>query len=83
MEALLLSTQDGDWKGFYINGELLEEGHELNDPSFWIEVGKKYLLDGCDLKRVELNDYDNQSVCDLGCFPESSKELTGIYHKPF
>jgi len=79
MTALLLSSQDGEWQGLFINGHLLEEGHDLSDPKFWLDVGKKYGLDGCDLRSDEMGDEDDQILMECGNFPGKLSDLKGSY----
>lgn len=79
MEALLLSSQDGDWEGFFVNGDLIKEGHALRDPKFWLDMGKRFNLDGCDLRIDELNDDDDGLLMDNGNFPAKLSGLKGVY----
>lgn len=37
----LIETEDGDWVGLYVNGELIDEGHSLTSYQ-WIKVIKEY-----------------------------------------
>ena len=39
-EAILLHSKDGDWEGLFINGQLIDEGHELGEGRkeyFWLK----------------------------------------------
>jgi len=81
-EAILLHSKDGDWEGLFINGQLIDEGHELGEGRkeyFWLNIGAKYQITGDDLVTMEVAAEDDNQLADLGTFPSSLAEMIGKY----
>ncbi len=79
MRPLLLTTQEGDWEGLFVNGKLIEEGHTIGegDPvRFWLTFAHEYKCTGDDIVIAELNDEDNETLMCDGSF--SGKKLTDL-----
>lgn len=74
--AIVLTTQDGDWEALYIDGYLIDEGHSLENPQYWIDWTKEFSLDSVEFH--ELNDVDDARTHDYGFVPDL-KDLTGNY----
>ncbi len=82
MKATLLTTQDGDWEGLYIEYKLFEEGHKIAEEGpekFWLELSQLFDLRGNDLDIIELNYEDNKQIVSTGNFPPSLFDLSGDY----
>lgn len=74
--AIILTTQCGDWEALYIDGYLIDEGHSLEDPQYWIDWTKEFSLDSVEFH--ELNDTDNERTLEYGAVPDL-EDLTGEY----
>ena len=81
MEVRILSTQSGDWEGLFINGELVREGHTLEegDRTFMLEMSDKYGFRLSDVESFEITDEDDKLLYEYGCFPKTITELSGQY----
>lgn len=81
MKATLLQSQTGDWEGLFINGVLVDEAHELGagERSYWVKSTQRYNYDIDDLEVIEVNDIDEEYLCDCGSFPTNLYELNGQY----
>jgi len=49
-----VSTEDGDWEGFYVDGKLIDEGHSVN-PAFLLEK-MGYEVDSIELTEDQIED---------------------------
>jgi len=80
-KAILLEVED--WEGLYINGELVQEGHTLNEGTsrvkYFIKLSKKYDFNIEDMEELYCTEEDEESVMDWGNFPKNIKDLKGIY----
>ena len=78
--AIVLSSDD--WEGLFIDGKLVSEGHHLGEGrpgNFWLDIGRKYDIDGSDLKEMEVTPEDDDELMDAGSFPRTLDELKGDY----
>ena len=69
-KVLMLSTQCGDWEQLWINGELMDEGHEVRKDDIWklcIEHG----FGPDDIRHEELDDEDDEEAMNSGSIPEN------------
>jgi len=80
-KVLILTTQNGDWEGLFINGELISEGHELGDGDilFILKMAEEYSFKSSDVVIEEVNDEDDEWLSNNGNFPENLSELKGKY----
>jgi len=73
MNKAILLKSDG-WEGLYVNGELKEEGHTLNQGysrvQHFIKLAKMYNFNLEDMKEEYLNKEDEEKTEDYGSFPE-------------
>lgn len=80
-KAILLQVED--WEGLYINGELVEEGHTLNQGNsrvkYFIKLAKKYKFNLEDMEELYCTEEDEELVMDCGNFPKNINDLKGIY----
>jgi hypothetical protein len=80
-KAILLKVED--WEGLYINGELVQEGHTLNEGTsrvkYFIKLAKKYNFKIEDMEELYCTEEDEESVMDWGNFPKNIKDLKGVY----
>ena len=80
--VVVLTTQEGDWEGFFINGRLVDEGHELgegNSRTFLLRMAEKYNFTSKDLVIDEVTDEDDALIEKIGAFPPDLKEFEGVY----
>lgn len=82
-KAILLISEDGNWEGLFINGELVEEGHTLNEGysriKYFIELSKKYNFNLEEMKEEHVIEEDDNYLYDYGNFPAKLSELKGKY----
>lgn len=81
-KAILLTSQDGDWEGLFINGKLISEGHQLGEGRkefFWLNIGAEYGVKGEDLIIKEINNEDDEELSMNGNFPSRISMLNGEY----
>jgi len=78
IKIIVLSSQEGDWEGVYVSGELEAEDHSLNNKKFWWDLGKTYGSDGV-LSFHELQDEDEKELQEVGNLPEHISELKCQY----
>lgn len=72
MKLIIASSEDGDWEGLYINGELVEEGHSLN----WRRVISKHFLgDSFYIESMEDIEVKGKWLSEEGSFPILLEEL--------
>lgn len=65
MRVLILTTQDGDWEGLYINGSLYDEGDVLGEGDnrlYMLKMAEEHEFNSSDVEVKELSDEDNAIV---------------------
>lgn len=67
MDVLILSTQDGDWEGLYVRGQLVTEGHSI-DRMELLEASYERFTHR-DVRFEELRDEDEDLLAISGSFP--------------
>ena len=72
-KVLMLSTQCGDWEQLWINGELMDEGHEVRKDDIW-KLGNKHGFGPDDIQYQELDDEDEEDAMNSGCLPKNGFE---------
>ena len=72
-QVLLLSTQSGDWEQLWVNGELMDEGHQVDKMDMW-KMGNQYGFGPDDIQYEELDDEDEEDAMNTGCLPENAFE---------
>jgi hypothetical protein len=80
--VVILSTQDGDWEGLYIDGQLIDEGHTLgqgHSKTYLLRMSEEYKFTSKDIIYAELIHEDNDEANDDGCFKKSLSEFKGVY----
>ena len=82
-KAILLKSDD--WEGLYVNGELAEEGHTLNQGysriQHFIKLSKMHNFNLEDMKEVDLNQEDIEKTEDYGSFPDNISDFICKYDK--
>jgi len=72
-KAILLKSDD--WEGLYVNGELVQEGHTLNQGysriQHFIKLSKMYNFKLEDMKEISLNYEDVLKTEYEGNFPQN------------
>jgi len=79
---VILSSRSGDWEGFYVDGELIEEAEVLgegNSRTFLLEQAEKFKFNSDDIIFSEINEKDDEILGDCGNFPKFLSELNGTY----
>ena len=80
-KAILLQVED--WEGLYINGELVEEGHTLNEGNsrikYFLKLAKKYDFNLENMEEIYAAEEDEELVMDWGNFPKDINKLKGVY----
>jgi hypothetical protein len=82
MKVLILSSQDGDWEGLFINGKLIDEAEVLGEggsKTYLLEMSEKYKFSTNDVSYLDVNDEDNEELMLSGNFPTEISELIGTY----
>jgi hypothetical protein len=81
MKVVVLSSQSGDWEGLFIDGVLIDEGHELGDGYrfYWMQKSEQYGFKWVDISDEIVNDEDEEYLCDIGNFPKFLHDLKGNY----
>jgi hypothetical protein len=81
MKVIILTSQDGDWEGLFINGNLIDEGHTLGegDRAYLLEKSEEYGFTSKDIGGGEVNDEDNEYLMQFGGFPGGLSDLKGSY----
>lgn len=78
----LLSSQCGDWEGLYLDGVLIEEGHQIGEGSFrefWLDLARDHDVSSEDLVIFEVDDVDDRFLYKHGTFPNDINKLHGEY----
>ena len=65
MKIIIISTQSGDWEAIYIDGELVEEGHQI-DRIRLLELSEEFAFNAEDIQNAELDDEDEDVVASYG-----------------
>lgn len=81
-KVLILSSQEGDWEGMFIDGVLIEEDHELGEGDskiYLLRASEKYGFTSKDVKCKSVTDEDEEYLKDNGQFPPTLGELNGKY----
>ena len=82
-KALILQSQEGDWEGLFINGELVDEGHTLNQGThpfiYCLQIAEKYGVVSTDVEIKYTLDEDEEYLMSYGRFPKQLSELKGQY----
>lgn len=75
-------ARSDDWEGFYINGKLIDEEHELGgaDRLFWLlQISEKYGFSSQDVKTHYFeNDPVSEFLEDMGGFPPTIEDLIEV-----
>jgi len=65
MNVIIINTQSGDWEAIYINGDFIEEGHEI-DRMKLLELSREYNFGMESIQLTELDDEDEDVVARHG-----------------
>ena len=52
MDVLILNSEEGDWEGLFIDGELIDQGHTLgegNSATYLLEKAEEYKFTSKDI----------------------------------
>jgi hypothetical protein len=82
MKVLILSSQDGDWEGLFIDGNLIDESETLGEgasKTYLLEMSERYNFSTNDVSYLDVNDDDNEELMLSGNFPTELSELSGEY----
>lgn len=80
--VVILTSQNGDWEGLYIDEELIEEGHTLGEGryrTFLLEMAERFEFGTKDINICEVCDKDEEYLQKHGNFPSELSELEGTY----
>lgn len=72
-KVLVLSTQCGDWEQLWIDGELRDEGHEIDQNQLW-RLGNELGFGPDDVQHKELDNEDERIAQDYGSMPKNGFE---------
>lgn len=81
-KVLILSSQDGDWEGMFIDGVLIDQAHVLGEGDsqiYLLEAAEKYGFTSKDVKFKTVTNKDEKDLMDSGEFPPTLGELKGKY----
>jgi len=81
--VVILSSQEGDWEGFFLDGKLIDEGHKLGEgrsSTYLMEQGEKYGFRSVDIIHSEVNNIDEEMLSRRGSFFQTLDELNGVYN---
>ena len=78
MKVILIGTQSGDWEGLYINGKLVEQGHNI-DRMDLLHYADQFKFIAADVTLPDLNDEDEETTMACGCLPNLLTDLKGNY----
>lgn len=84
MKVLILSSQNGDWEGLFINEKLIDQGHVLGEGDsklYMLKAGEKYGFTSKDVVFKETTDEDESYLEDCGSFDENCPKDFSIYQK--
>lgn len=80
-KSILLKAED--WEGLFVNGELIEEGHTLNQGmnriEYFFDLAEEYDFNLREMKELYLIEEDEEILMDRGSFPNNINELKGQY----
>ncbi len=82
--VIVLNTQSGDWQGLFLDGNLIDEGHHLGEGDsfmYMLKLSEKHNFTSKDVRIYELNDEDEDYMCDSGNFPTFLTDLKGTYNE--
>jgi hypothetical protein len=82
-QAILL--QADDWEMLYINGELKEEGHTLNEGAsrtkYFLDLAKKYDFDLAEMKETTMSEEDERELDACGSGNSFLKDYKSSYEQ--
>ena len=81
MNRAILVKSD-NWEGLYINGKLVEEGHQLNQGKeraiYFARLARKWRFNLENMGVIYLNNHDTTWTEDIGYFPEDIMKFDTI-----
>lgn len=83
--AVILSSQEGDWEGLFVDGKCIDQGHHLGGGNesksklFMVEQAEKYNFKLNDIAYSDVTNEDEEMLQSGGWFPETLSELSGVY----
>lgn len=82
--AILVKADD--WEGLFVNGKLVEEGHELNEGisrvKYFNKLAKTYGFKLSEMEEAWVTDEYDEELSDTGSFHELLKDVRYILDKP-
>ena len=73
-KAILLQSSSESWEGLFLNGQLVEEGHTLNQGysrvKYFKDLAKKYGFSLDELEEYTVTDEYDERMCDRGGFDD-------------
>lgn len=76
-KAILVQTDD--WEGLFVNGELVQEGHTLNEGTsrtkYFSKLASKYNFQLSSLIESYVNDEYDEVLCNRGCFDKNIENV--------
>ncbi len=82
MKVLILNSEDGDWEGLFINGNLIDEGHTLGEgraDTYLLEKSEEYNFNSKDVISCCVTQEDDKYLMKFGSFPSELSKLKGKY----
>lgn len=81
--AILISTQEGDWEALYVDGQLVDQGHTLNQGTHGLihftKLAEDHNFTSSDVVVCETSDEDEDYLMSSGRFPATLADLKGNY----
>ena len=83
--VVILSSQEGDWEGLFVDGNCIDQGHHLGGGTasksklFLMEQSEKYKFHLSDIVYSDVTDEDEEMLQSGGWFPNTLEELSGVY----
>ena len=76
--VVILSSQQGDWEAFYVDGKVIEQSHEIRCMDL-LDYSRIHKFDSCDVLSIEAEDKDETIAYETGAFPDHLDKLKGEY----
>ena len=78
-KAILLQSSSESWEGLFINGQLVEEGHTLNQGysrvKYFKDLAKEYEFSLDELEEYTVTDEYDERMCDRGGFDDNIEDV--------
>lgn len=79
-DAVLITSQEGDWEALYIHGKSIVQDHKISRKEF-LEIIIKHKIDPDQILEFEVSDADDTILRDAGAFPDLLEYLLTDYNE--